>query len=229
MKLYLTLLADFYATSRHYDGTPSDTAPQSIPGVIGSALQFDGKASGLVMKNSAAGPLNFPRPGTYTFSAWVSVDSVYDEDEFIAGKGHDQYALRVKGVTSVPANMFALHEYIDAPVYGTDIRYAPVITRQWKFIVGIRSAAQSYLYIDGTCVDSTGMVVSGRKSVQDSTSFSIGRCGASYASLTNAIDYLPFKGKIDEVRIAGIACSADWVKLCYMNQKAGDKLLRFAQ
>jgi hypothetical protein len=213
------------ATPHHYDGTPTDTAPQATPGVIGSALQFDGKSSGLLMKNTAAGPLNFPRPGTYTFSAWVSVDSVYDEDEFIAGKGHDQYALRVKGEQSIPANMFALHEYIDAPVYGTDMRYAPVVTRQWKYMVGIRDTAASYLYIDGTCVDSIGMVFSVRISSQDSTNFSIGRCGAPY----NGDNYLPFKGKIDEVRIADVACTADWVKLCYMNQKAGDMLVKFAK
>jgi len=215
------------ATLHHYDGTPTDTAPQSTAGVIGSALQFDGNVNGLVMKNTAAGPLNFPRPGTYTFSAWVSVDTVYDEDEFITGKGFDQYAMRIKGSKSIPANMFALHEYIDAPVYGTDLRFAPVVTQQWKYIVGIRDTAKSYLFIDGTCVDSTGKIILGGGSVQNSTNFSIGRCGVSFASSTNVNDYLPFKGKTDEVRIARVACSADWVKLCFMNQKERDALVRW--
>jgi len=217
------------ATVHRYDGTPTDTAPQSISGVIGSALQFDGNVNGLVMKNTTAGPLIFPRPGTYTFSVWVSVDSVYDEDEFIAGKGVDQYALRIKGSKSIPANMFALHEYIDAPLYETDMRYAPVILYQWKYMVGIRDTAGSYLYIDGTCVDSTGKINQGRISFQGSTNFSIGRCGASFASTTNANDYLPFKGKIDEVRIDGVARTADWVKLCYMNQKPEGRLIKFTK
>ena len=58
--------------------------------------------------------------------------------------------------------MFALHEYIDAPVYGTDMRFAPVVTQQWKYIVGIRDTAKSYLFIDGTCVDSIGQINQGR-------------------------------------------------------------------
>jgi hypothetical protein len=36
-----------------------------------------------------------------------------------------------------------------------------------------------------------------------------------------------FNGKIDEVRIANVALNAHWIKLCYMNQRADDKLLVF--
>jgi hypothetical protein len=210
------------ATYHHYDGTPSDTAPQTTEGVIGSALQFDGNVNGLVMKNTATSPLNFPRPGTYTFSAWVSIDTVFEEDEFIAGKGHYQYALRIKGSKSTPAAMFALHEYYHNPVYGTDMKYAPVVMQQWKHITGIRTKDKSYLYIDGECVDSTGMVIPIAISPADSTDFSIGRCGAP----VNGNNYLPFKGMIDEVRIAKVAFSADWVKLSFMNQQSNDKLVK---
>jgi hypothetical protein len=211
------------ATHRHYDGTPSDTAPQTTQGVIGGALLFDGNANGLIMKNTATSPLNFPRPGTYTFSAWVSVDSVYDEDEFIAGKGLDQYALRIKGAQSVPASMFALHEYVGAPIYGTEMRYAPAALRQWKYMVGVRDPAGSYLFIDGRCVDSTGMIIYGGGNPADTTNFSIGRCGAAF----NGNDYLPFQGKVDEVRIASVRFSADWIKLSYMNQKTQDALVKW--
>ena len=215
------------ATLHHYDGTPTDTAPQSVSGAIGAGLQFDGSANGLVMKNTAKSPLNFPRPGTYTFSAWVYVDTVYDADEFIGGKGYDQYSLRVKGGVSYPSNMFALHEYVDAPVYGTEMRLAPVVVRQWKYIVGIRDTANSYLFIDGSCVDSSGSIFYSKGDVLDSTNFSIGRCAASYAAPANSNNYLAFKGKIDEVRIAAVHFSADWVKLSYMNQKAQDALVKW--
>jgi hypothetical protein len=215
------------ATLHHYDGTPTDTAPQAIPGIIGDALQFDGNANGLIMKNTAHSPLNFPRPGTYTFSTWVYVDTVYDADEFIAGKGYDQYSLRVKGSKSYPSNLFALHEYVDAPIYGTEMRIAPVVVQQWKYIVGIRDTTNSYLFIDGRCVDSSGAIFYSKGDVQDSTNFSIGRCGASYPAPPNSNNYLAFKGKIDEVRIANVACTADWVKLSYMNQKQQDALVQF--
>ena len=36
-----------------------------------------------------------------------------------------------------------------------------------------------------------------------------------------------FNGIIDEVRVAKIAFSKDWVKLCYMNQKAQDALVEW--
>jgi hypothetical protein len=217
------------ATAHHYIGTPSDTAPQATAGVIGTALQFDGKSTGIAMKNTAASRLNFPRPGTYTISAWVLADSVVDEDEFITGKGFDQYALRIKGSQSIPANMFALHERVGAPVYGTEMRYAPAVVRQWKYLVGIRDTAGSRLYIDGQCVDSTGTIINGGGNPADTVNFSIGRCAAFFVSSTNPNDYLPFKGKVDEVRIASVRFSADWIRLSYMNQKEQDALIKFAK
>jgi hypothetical protein len=36
-----------------------------------------------------------------------------------------------------------------------------------------------------------------------------------------------FKGDIEEARISNVACSADWIKLCYMNQKAQNALTFF--
>jgi hypothetical protein len=39
------------------------------------------------------------------------------------------------------------------------------------------------------------------------------------------IDYV--NGVMDEIRIEGAVRSADWVKLCYMNQRNDDKLIVF--
>jgi hypothetical protein len=218
------------ATGNHFDGTPSDTVPLQVQGVIGSALQFNGISNGLVMKNTANSRLNFPRPGTYTFSAWVSVDSVYTPgDEMIAGKGFDQYALRIKTSSSVPSGLFALHEYVGAPIYGTEIRWTPLVLRQWKYVVGIRDIAGSYLFIDGECVDSIGTIVYGGGDPADTTNFSIGRCATTFASTTNPYEHLPFRGMVDEVRIASVHFSADWIKLSYMNQKSADRLIQFTK
>lgn len=219
----ITKIAD--ATSYHYDGAPSVTAPSvTAPsvtdGVIGKAFRFNGTDNGIVMQNTGTSPLNFSRNATYTFSSWVMVDSVYNEDSFIAGKGHDQYSLRVKGSLSTPSNMLAIHEYDDIRVT-TDMRCLPVVMAQWKYIAGIRNGEKLYFFVDGVCVDSTGVAYDGKKTLQSSTSFSIGRCAAPY----NGENYLPFKGSIDEVSISGVARSADWVKLCYMNQMVQDRLL----
>jgi hypothetical protein len=208
------------ATSHHYDGAPSATAPSVVDGIAGKALRFNGVDNGIIMQGTGTSPLNFPRSGTYTFSSWVLVDSVYNEDSFIAGKGHDQYSLRVKGSLSTPSNMLAIHEYDDIRVT-TDMRCLPVVMAQWKYITGIRNGEKLYFFVDGICVDSTGVVYDGKKTLQNSINFSIGRCAAPY----NGENYLPFKGSIDEVSISGVARSADWIKLCYMNQSVLDKLL----
>jgi hypothetical protein len=152
------------------------------------------------------------------------VDTVYGDDSFIAGKGHDQYSLRVKGSLSIPSNVLAIHEYNDTRVT-TDMRCLPVVMAKWKYITGMRNGEKMYFFVDGICVDSTGVVYDGKKAVQNSTSFSIGRCAAPF----NGNNYLPFKGSIDEVRISGVARSADWIKLCYMNQMAHDKLLKYVK
>jgi hypothetical protein len=36
-----------------------------------------------------------------------------------------------------------------------------------------------------------------------------------------------FDGSIDETVVSYTARSADWIKLCYMNQKAQDALVKF--
>jgi hypothetical protein len=36
-----------------------------------------------------------------------------------------------------------------------------------------------------------------------------------------------FKGGIDEVRVMSVMPDADWIKLCYMNQKSEDLLVVF--
>jgi hypothetical protein len=41
------------------------------------------------------------------------------------------------------------------------------------------------------------------------------------------VGYNHFKGSIDEVRIISRSQSADWIRLCYMNQRPDDQLVQF--
>lgn len=50
----------------------------------------------------------------------------------------------------------------------------------------------------------------------------IGKC-----SIVSNPDPRFFKGTIDELRIADVAYNADWIRLCFMNQKTIDALVRF--
>jgi hypothetical protein len=72
------------------------------------------------------------------------------------------------------------------------------------------------LYVDGALVSTTivtGTTTGGRNTAN---SVQIGRMSGS----TNY-----FTGKIDEVQIANVARSADWIKLCYQNQKESQVLV----
>ena len=53
--------------------------------------------------------------------------------------------------------------------------------------------------------------------------FTIGRHGRP-VSIPFQQGWSYFNGKIDEVRVSGRAQGADWIRLCYMNQKADDVL-----
>jgi hypothetical protein len=56
--------------------------------------------------------------------------------------------------------------------------------------------------------------------------FTIGRFARS-VSIPYYQGWSYFKGRVDEVRITRGTLSADWIKLCYMNQKAHDALIIF--
>lgn len=56
--------------------------------------------------------------------------------------------------------------------------------------------------------------------------FAIGR-HARQVTIPYVEGWCYFNGKIDEVRVMNIAPSPDWIRLCYMNQKAEDALVEF--
>jgi hypothetical protein len=89
-------------------------------------------------------------------------------------------------------------------------------------VVGVKNGANQYLYVDGLLADGTITVnqATGRDVSNDVT---IGRISAGTTGTGNRF----FNGKIDEVCMANVARSADWLRLCYMNQKPQDALVMF--
>ena len=218
------------ATINHYDGTLSDTAPTPAPGMIGTAYQFDGFANSISMKGTANSTLNFPANGYYTLSAWVyadtldyapASDSVYANDMTIISKDNCQYALKTR-TTNWSFDEF--HDYS-----GWQATFAPATQRAWKYVVGVRQGTGQFLYVDGKCVVDSVSVFSPknepRASIEDVT---IGKMpGKRWASLTTDGPPCYFNGAIDEVRMMSKALNADYIKLCFMNQKQNDALVVF--
>jgi len=202
------------ATVNAFNGTPNGIMMDTA-GVIGHAKAFDGLTGYFAMSNTASGKLNFPLNGPSTISAWVNVDVLDGNFHCVISKGDHQYALQVRS-----NNQFEFMEFDN--VQGWLGVLTPAVTRTWKYVVGVKNGANQYLYVDGLLADGTITVnqATGRDVSNDVT---IGRISAGTTGTGNRF----FNGKIDEVCMANVARSADWLRLCYMNQKPQDALVMF--
>ena len=214
------------ATGNHYDGTPFNmTAASAVPGIIGMAQQFNGTSSYIRMQGTANSRLNFPENGVYSLSAWVNADSVDGLPHVIAGKGHEDYYLKLMN-NPTTRDQWEFVEYLGRIGWEITDETIRATAKTWKYLMGVRNGVKQYLYCDGVLIDSvirTSVCDSVRVETDD---FSIGR----YLRPVTFVDFegmCTFKGKIDEVRISGVAHNGDFVRLCYMNQKANDALVSF--
>jgi len=211
------------ATINGYDGTPSNmTAASSVAGAIGNARNFDGSSSSIQMIGTATGKLNFNENDYYTISAWVNTDTLYSDtnaprhDLTIVAKDNCQYMLKCF------RGDFAFVQYKDAAGWATSM--SPAVVATWKYVVGVCAGTRQYLYVDGVLsADSANFLETSTRARYSASDVFIGK---TPSGSNNWSPYF-FKGKIDEVRIANKALSADWIKLCYMNQKTDDKLVIF--
>jgi hypothetical protein len=210
------------ATGNHFDGTKLGSAlPAPAAGAIGTAQQFDGSSSFIQMTGTADSKLSFPENGNYSLSAWVYVDTLVDSTtHVIASKGHEQYFLKLYW----DGPHWEFTEYHDKSGWQVS-SYSPVQAKAWKYLVGVRDGNNQYLYLDGELVtNSYGLAVS---SIARNTSddFSIGKYLRSAGYPGEGFSW--FDGKIDEVRVSSKSLGADWTKLCYMNQKEPDVLVKW--
>ncbi|MBN1758740.1 MAG: DUF2341 domain-containing protein [Chitinispirillaceae bacterium] len=207
------------ATRYRYHGTPYNMEGSLAPGAIGFGRKFSGETGYCMMEGTAAGALDFPANGTYSISAWVNPDILNGRYRIIASKGNKQYNLQLKNNDN-----WEFTEFRDTPSdsVGWEETLASAEAGKWVYLVGIRSGTRQYLYVNGACVDSTITLFplkdeDTQRRRDQTRNFAIGRLpdGPSYY----------FSGIIDEVRVSGNEPTSDYIKLCYMNQRADDKLV----
>jgi hypothetical protein len=165
------------------------------------------------MSNTASGKLNFSQGGPFTISAWVNTDILDANYHYVISKGDKQYGLEISNT-----NNWVFYNFDN--LQGYQYESNPAAAQTWKYLVGVRNGANQYLYIDGGLANSiistnsaTGRIVS--------NIVTIGKMSESATRF--------FNGKIDEVCMANVLRSADWIRLCYMNQKPQDALVRLGK
>ena len=204
------------ATANQYNGTPSGmTAASGVVGTVGICQKFDGSSSGIQMQGTANSKLNFPKNGTYAVSAWVYADTVDTMIHTILAKGNQQYNFELK------MRDWEFAEYKDK--VGWEMSYSRGIAKTWVYLAGIRSGLKQYLYVNGACVDTAILI---NNATFDRTTIYDVMIGKLQGLGDGNFPYY-FKGMIDEVRISSGAQSADWIRLCYMNQKSNSALIVF--
>lgn len=197
------------ATANNFDGTVN--AADSTPGIIGPGVLFADTTGYISIPGSAQGALNFPENGNYTLSAWIYVNA-FPVDHYIVGKGNYQYHLKIK------------EEQWHFSHCGTDWEYtnSPAELNSWQHVTGVRNGDKQYLYVNGTCVDSTIETLSGEMDTTTLYEVEFGRRSDSLREYSQ-----PFYGKLDEIRLSNRARSSSWVRLTYINQYEPDRLVQF--
>jgi hypothetical protein len=217
----------FDATLNEYHGIPYNMAASAVAGAIGNARDFNGTSGYIAMPNSASGKLDMPQNGVYAISLWVYADTIDTIWHAIAGKGHEQYYLKLKGF----GNGRATWEFVEFQDrrgwdYTEDSIPPAPGQKQWVYLTGVRSGLNQYLYVNGVMVSDTIKLMAGNYVRNTGDNFMIGR-HAREVAIPYSEGWCYFNGKIDEVRVLSFAPSPDWVRLCYMNQKDVDALVEF--
>ncbi len=197
------------ATGKAQNATGVNTGSGTdVIGAIGFAQSLNGQNQYLRIPQSASGPLNFGEDGCYTISAWVRSDVLDDKFHSIVSKGDNQYQLQLNSGKS--------WEFVESNSGGWEVTNQPAGKAKWVHVVGVRNGASQSLYVNGALVDNTISWYSG-SSRNTSLEVNFGR------NTQNTSVF--FAGQIDEVGIAGVSRSADWIRLSYENQKPHQSLV----
>jgi hypothetical protein len=204
------------ATYHIRQGTPSATS--DTLGVIGYGQRFNGNAFIKI-------PGLLGAPQILTLSAWALLDTVFNIGAEVVSIG-DGALIRMDDSWE---NQGTHGAYCVNPAGGIDSTHCVVKSgvflkkTGWHYLaysVDVISGSQRQ-YIDGSlcCVtDSTAPVV--YKGIGTDTYL---------GKHANGRTEFNFCGAMNEVRVCGTVRSADWIRLCYMNQRPDDKLIIFKQ
>ncbi len=200
------------STSNANNGTASGFTLSTNAGRIGNAQNFDGGTSGndkITIPNSSS--LQDLTEANFTYTAWANPDTNPNSsglnDYFVVGKRGQHTGLRFAS----GSNWFSTVYNTSGTAYGASA--SPYTSGTWRHVAETVDTAtkRENLYVDGALRN--GNTYTGTLRDYGTQASSIGQadingaCSADYAWC--------FDGKIDEVRMARVARSADWIEAEY--------------
>jgi hypothetical protein len=196
------------ATGNAFEGRNSGSTTET--GIIGGSRKFSNYSSIKI-----SGLLN--SPSDITLSAWVKSDTSMGAGQDIISLG-DAVLIRLDNVNGLGAT---------GCYYTDSVSYTMISSGQYLAKTGWHHLALSInntthvqtFYIDGA---------------QCAVTYNVNKI--SYTGLGtdtyigthgNGKNAFYFNGMIDEVRVSNRAMASDWIKLCFMNEKAQDALVQW--
>ncbi len=192
----------------------AQNTPGTVSSIIGNGISLNGSNQYITTTST------FTNPNPVTVSAWFKTTT--SAGGKIIGLGDAQTGSSTNNDRSIyMGNSGKLY----FGVYPNSIVACSTSTTyrdgNWHYAAATLSASGTILYVDGAAA----MSISGTTTAQNYTGY--WRIG--YDRITSwpaePSSYY-FSGNIDEPVVAGSARSADWIKLCYENQKSGQTLLQ---
>jgi hypothetical protein len=192
-------------TANGHDGTPNGSMDASdvVSGMIGKALNFNGQNAYV-----SAGILNVSK--SYALSCWVNSNDLSSARRFIWKEY--SYTLWYDAIGKGTRIEHFTNAGIWRGIYQDGGNLWPLAAGNWYYLVGTYDGDKIRYYVNGIAKDSTQSI-----GVNPSSSNQILSLGGRLGELVS--------GTMDEVRIENAVRSADWIKLCYMNQKSDDQLV----
>jgi hypothetical protein len=195
-------------TVNAHNATPfgSMTVSNSIDGTIGKALAFNGKTNYLNAGNISV-------PGNYSIGLWVLLDTLGDYQRFIFKDSSytlwydkDSVSVRVEHLSATTWWRGLLQDG------GTRV---PMTKGIWYYFTGT---------FEGTAVR---LDANGIESSRSNPISVVPRTNAKPVLFGQSANNSFVNGLMDEIRIEGVARPAEWIRLCYMNQRVDDMLVGY--
>jgi PKD repeat protein len=194
------------------NGTCGNTmsAPDLVAAVVGRGIHFDGTDDGIDFQETPSLDIK----GALTVSAWFKANTLTPWTR-IATKAHTSnvypytmYGLMLDSVGQIRG------EITDAGTQYNVNGSTILNTTDYFYATFTYDGSTLKLYVnglqEGNTVSHAGMIDA------NTENFSIGK---------SALGDNFFNGIIDEVQLSSVARSADWIRLCYQNQRAGQTLV----